>query len=393
VFEADPGIILTKLDRYILSQLTGPFAIFALILIGIYWVGRAIGLFDQLIGDGQSVGVFLEITLLFLPQVVAIVLPVAAFAAAIYVSNRLHSDSEMVVLQSSGVSPARLLRPFAIFAFLVALMATVLSNYLQPLSQQKLLERQAELAQDMATRMIVGGKFLHPSENVTFFVGAVKDDGSLVDIFLHDQRPEKRDVTYTANKAVFLRNDDAARLVMFDGLIQTFDQKNQLLTKIQFDEFVFDIGTLTGKGKDKARSITEYSTFEALRPTADMLENSGISEVEFVLTAHKRIEQPLQSFVYPLIGMSVLLLGSFSRFGVTRQIFAAVGIVLALSVIAVPLRDIIKSDIALWPLIYLPDVLGLALVWLFLRLSSRTRRRRTPGTPGTPPPPAREVMA
>ena len=58
---------MAKLDRYILSQLMGPFAIFALTLIGIYWVGRAIGLFDQLIGDGQSVGVFLEIMILFLP--------------------------------------------------------------------------------------------------------------------------------------------------------------------------------------------------------------------------------------------------------------------------------------------------------------------------------------
>jgi lipopolysaccharide export system permease protein len=366
---------VTKLDRYILSQLTGPFAIFALILIGIYWVGRAIGLFDQLIGDGQSVGVFLEITLLFLPQVVAIVLPVAAFAAAIYVSNRLHSDSEMVVLQSSGVSPMQLARPFVIFSFLVALMASGLSHYLQPLSQQNLSNRQAELSQDMATRLIVGGKFLHPSENVTFFVGAVNDDGSLVDIFLHDQRAEQRDVTYTANKSVFLRNDNEARLVMFDGLIQTFDQANQLLTKIQFDEFVFDIGTLTSKGEDAPQSITEFSTLQALRPTDDMLQKSGISEVEFILTAHKRIEQPIQSFVYPLIGMSVLLLGSFSRFGVTRQIFAAVGVVLALSVISVPLRDIIKSDISLWPLIYVPDLLGLALVWLFLRLSSRTRGR------------------
>jgi lipopolysaccharide export system permease protein len=375
VFEADPGTIVTKLDRYILSQLTGPFAIFALILIGIYWVARAIGLFDQLIGDGQSVGAFLEITVLFLPQIVAIVLPVVSFAAAVFVSNRLHSDSEMVVLQSSGVSPFQLIKPFAVFGLLVALLASMLSHYLQPLSQQMMQTRQSELKQDMATRLIVGGKFLHPSENVTFFAGEVSDDGSLVDIFLHDQRAKERDATYTAHKALLFRNSEDARLVMFDGLVQTFDQNEFLLTKIQFDEFVFDIGTLTGNSETQKHSITEYSTLEALRPTPEMLRTSGISEVEFVLTAHKRIEQPIQSFVYPLIGMAVLMLGSFSRFGVLRQIVIAVALVISLSILAVPMHDVIKKDLTLWPVIYLPDLIGLALVVLMLRNGKGNRHR------------------
>lgn len=372
---------MAKLDRYILSQLTGPFAIFALILIGIYWVARAIGLFDQLIGDGQSVGVFFEITLLFLPQVVAIVLPVVSFAAAVFVGNRLHSDSEIIVLQAAGISPTRLLKPIAIFGLLVALLSASLSHYLQPASQVRLALRQSELAEDMATRLIVGGKFLHPSDNVTFFVGDVNDDGSLVDIFLYDQRDEVRDVTYTAHKAILFRNEDEARLVMFDGLIQTFDRKHLLLTKIQFDEFVFDIGTLTGNTVSRTRLLPEYSTIQALNPTAQMVFDTGVSVDEFKVTAHQRIEQPFQSFVYPLIGMAVLMAGSFSRFGVLRQVLTAVALVMSLSILSVPLRDVIRSDISLWPLMYLPDILGLAVVGLLLKVTMR-RRKQVSGKSG-----------
>jgi lipopolysaccharide export system permease protein len=367
---------LTKLDRYILSQLTGPFAIFAIILIGIYWGARAIGLFDQLIGDGQSVTVFLEITILFLPQVVSIVLPVVSFAAAVYVSNRLHSDSEMVVLQSTGVAPLRLMKPFLIFGLLVAILASILSHYLLPVSRILLEKRQQELSQDMATRLIVGGKFLNPSDNVTFFVGEVSDDGSLVDIFLYDQRAADRDVTYTAHKAVLFRTESDGRLVMFDGLIQTFDETSQLLTKIQFDEFVFDIGTLTGSPETRAHRIDEYSTLSALRPTPEMLRATGASAADFKTSAHKRIEQPLQSLVFPLIGMAVLMLGSFSRFGVLRQVLGAAALVMTISVLAVPLRDIVQKDIAFWPLIYVSDALGLAMVWLMLRASMAKRHRR-----------------
>ena len=373
---------MARLDRYILSQLTGPFAIFALILIGIYWVGRAVGLFNELIGDGQSVFAFVKYMTLFLPQVVAIVLPVVSFAAALYVSNRMHADSEMVVLQSSGVSPLRLARPFLIFGLLVAALAAMLSNYLVPVSLVELSRTQQELSRDVASRLIVGGKFLHPSDDVTFFVREVKSDGSLIDIFLYDQRPKGRDLTYTAHKAVLLRDGDNARLVMFDGLIQSFDKSTLLLSKIQFNSFVFDIGTLTGKADSSQQMAQRFSTLRMLHPDPGMLAATGATAGAFVLQAHKRLEQPLQSLVYPLIGMAVLMLGGFSRFGVFRQMLAAALLVIVLSTISVPIRGMIARDTALWPLIYLPDALGLAVVYLLLRW--RSGRRVDAGAPGLP---------
>ena len=50
-----------------LSQLLLLFGFFSLVLVSVYWINRAISLFDQLIGDGQTALVFLEFTLLALP--------------------------------------------------------------------------------------------------------------------------------------------------------------------------------------------------------------------------------------------------------------------------------------------------------------------------------------
>lgn len=366
---------MAKLDRYILSQLTGPFAVFALILVGVYWVGRAVGLFDHLIGDGQSVGVFFELMILLLPQIVTVVLPIVAFAAALFVSNRLHSDSEMVVLQSTGFSPFRLLRPFMIFGLLAAILAGTLVHYLVPVSVVRLDQRLREVAEDTAARLIVGGQFLHPSDDVTFFVRDVSDEGGLLDVFLYDQRGDGRDITYSAHKAILYRTNDDARLVMFDGLIQTFDEHELLLTKIQFDEFVFDIGTLTGKPDARARGFREFSTLASLFPTASMLAETGATAADFKLEAHKRIEQPILTFTYPLIGMAVLMLGSFSRFGVFRQMVAALIVVVFLGILAVPLREYAQSDIRFWPLVYVPDALGLFIVWAMLKSSSGRRTK------------------
>ena len=107
---------LARIDRYLLSQFLQFFGFFALVLVGVYWINKAVDLFDQLIGDGQSALVFLEFSLLTLPTVIKLVLPVAAFVATVYGTNRLITESELVVMQATGYSGFRLARQSCISA-------------------------------------------------------------------------------------------------------------------------------------------------------------------------------------------------------------------------------------------------------------------------------------
>ena len=101
---------MARFDRYMLSQLIMLFGFFSLILVMVYWINRAVSLFDQLIADGQSITVFLEFTALSLPNLIRLVLPIAAFAASVYVTNRMSNESELVVVQASGYSPFRMIQ-------------------------------------------------------------------------------------------------------------------------------------------------------------------------------------------------------------------------------------------------------------------------------------------
>jgi lipopolysaccharide export system permease protein len=71
-----------------LSQFMVLFGFFALVLIAIFWINKAVRMFDRLIADGQSTWVFMEFTALTLPGVIGVILPIAAFAAAVYVMHR-----------------------------------------------------------------------------------------------------------------------------------------------------------------------------------------------------------------------------------------------------------------------------------------------------------------
>src|SRR5699024_1282585 len=138
-------VALSRYDRYVLSSLLLFSGFFALILVAVFWINRAVVLFDRLIGDGQSLLVFLEFSALALPNLIRMILPMAVFAAAVYVTNRMQGDSEITVMQATGTSPWRLARPPLAFGLLAALMMSVLTHLLLPASISQLSAREAEV--------------------------------------------------------------------------------------------------------------------------------------------------------------------------------------------------------------------------------------------------------
>ena len=101
---------MSHLDRYVFKQCLLVFAFFTLVFALVVWINRAVTLFDELVTDGHSAKVFLEFFILALPTVLSRVLPVSAFAATVYVTSRLSNESELAVIQATGMSPWRLAR-------------------------------------------------------------------------------------------------------------------------------------------------------------------------------------------------------------------------------------------------------------------------------------------
>ena len=87
-----------------------------MVLTGVVWVTQALRQIDLMTSKGQTILLFLLITGLALPSLVAFIAPVALFAGILYTLNKLNGDSELVVMAAAGVSPARLLRPMALLS-------------------------------------------------------------------------------------------------------------------------------------------------------------------------------------------------------------------------------------------------------------------------------------
>lgn len=368
-----------RFDRYLLTQLLMLFGFFALVLVLVYWVNRAVVLFDQLIANGQSAAVFLEFTALTLPNVIRLVLPIAAFAGTVYVANRLTSESELVVVQATGFSPWRLIRPVVVFGAIVFLLASILVHLLVPLSTSRLAERTAEISENMTARLLSEGRFLHPAENVTFYIREISPQGALLNIFLSDARTDGERVTYTAREALLVRGTDTPSLIMFDGMAQTYDVAGRRLAVTRFDDFAFDLGGMLEGFDARIPRANELWTRQLLRADAATQALTGLSQAKLVSEAHERISNSINGLVAPLIGFATLLLGGFSRFGIWRQILGAIFLLMFIQMLTGVGQDTVQSNPALWPAAYLGPAVGLLLTVFILFLAAHPamlRRRR-----------------
>lgn len=365
---------MSRFDRYLLSQLMMLFGFFALILVSVYWVNRAVSLFDQLISDGQSAWVFLEFTALTLPNVIRLVLPVAAFVATVYVTNRLAAESELVVMQATGFSPWRLARPVLYFGLIVALMMAVLVTVLVPASRAKLAERRGEIAENVAAGFLNEGTFLHPAPGITFYIRQITPRGELQDIFLTDLSGRGERTTYTARRALLVKDPGGPKLVMFDGMAQTLSTETRALAVTRFADFTYDIGALISGGKKRVPTVEELPISALVWPDEELFATMGTDRSALWVELHDRLSQPALAIVGALIGFATLLTGGYSRFGLWRQIVLSVVLLIVVQSLVNGATSAVTSTPSLWPVFYLPSLLGLLLVAVLLAYAGRIRK-------------------
>ena len=96
-----PGILF----RYIFRQAAGSVAMIMASLTGVVWIALALKQLNLVTSKGQDAWLFFKMTLLALPNLMALIAPIALLVATIHVLNRLNGDSELIVTTAGGVMP------------------------------------------------------------------------------------------------------------------------------------------------------------------------------------------------------------------------------------------------------------------------------------------------
>ena len=369
------GILnVQKLDIYILRQLSIIFLFFLFVFTLIFWINRAINLFDQLISDGHSSSIILQFVLLNLPSTTTLVFPLACFAAVIFVTNRLKNDSELTVLQSAGLSPWRMNKPYFIFGIISMIILAFFTTFIVPTTAKIIDEIQIEFDSSVSARLLKDGKFIHPFKGVTFYIKEIKSDGTLVNVFLHDKRNKNEFITYTATRAFLAKDDNKTVLYMENGLIQTIGTLNKELSTTEFKSIAIDLSDAISQRENNTTHLSQVSTWLLIKDRQQVAIETKASKELIGLELHNRLHRPIFCFVAAILGFSTLLMGNYSKFGFGRQITLAVSIIVVIKITESYTTKLSLQNSLLWPLIYFPSLIGIISSILFLNFSASKYR-------------------
>lgn len=364
---------MNSLDKYILRQCLTPLMFILTVITLLAWMTQSLQRVEILIEYGQGFGVFAYLSLLIIPSLLSITIPLALFAASAYALYRLHSDSEIAVMFAAGVSRWRLSAPI-LFVTLVGALATLYVNVdLMPRSYRILKRNIADIRADLASAFIRSGEFTTFADGLTIYVDEARPGGQFIGLLINDTRDKGKPKTYMAQRAVIQETEEGPVLHLRRGNIQYTPDDEGAIDIVRFDEVALNVADFR-RHDELVLELTERYPRELLNPDLSKPYDRKYAS-KLIAEGHARFAGPLHAFAYVLVGVFAMIGGPYSRRGTALRLAAAGAFVLAIRVLAYVMQGFAESTGAYWTLYALPGVIiAIAAYMLFLPPQNATRR-------------------
>ena len=346
------------IDRYLLRQLLGPtiFAVSALTAVAL--LGESLSTLDLIVNQRQSAIVFLKITLLTLPQLLNMVLPIAVFVSALVALNRLHTEQEIVVCFAGGMSRWRVISPAIRLASTVALLALVMNLWVQPTTYRALRQVMMDVKGDLAATLVREGEFTEPAPGLTVYAQSVDRRGDMHNLFIHQLKEDGGATTYMANTGHIAKRNGEAVLILQNGSTQGLSARG-VLNYLTFNEYPFELSQLSNPDEMIHYKFSDRYLHELLKPD---LQQGWEQKNRKALMAegNARIAEPLYNIVAMCMALSAVLGGGFSRLGYIRRIVTVGAIAVVVRVLGFAAKSASEANIWLNVLQYAIPLLAIA---------------------------------
>jgi lipopolysaccharide export system permease protein len=293
-----PGMNL--LERYVFGR-AGVAALITLgSLAGVVWIIQALRELDIVTTQGQSIIAYLALTTLVIPMLLMAVIPIALLLATVYTINTLNSNSELVVINSTGASSWILAKPLLILALACSLFTGAVGHFVSPWSLLTLKVFATQLRADLVQVMVREGTFTKVENGLYFHVAKRESGGTLSGIMISDEREPGKSIIFTAASGLVSRNGEKAYLLLKDGEIQQRNADSDAMTVIRYESYLFDLSTFAAKIDIGDTRPKERTTPELLNPNPDekyFRERPGLYRAQI----HERFSEMIWPFTYVMI--------------------------------------------------------------------------------------------
>jgi lipopolysaccharide export system permease protein len=293
------------LDRYVFRTTFGAFLLVLVSLTTVIWLTHALREIDLMTNQKQTVLVFLGITGLLIPMLMLVIAPIALVVAMAYTLNRLNTDSEIVVMNASGMSPWRIFRPFMMTTVVVSALVLVVSAYVAPKGLRELRTWATKVKADFVINVIQPGRFTPIERGLVLHIRERRPDGQLLGIFIDDRRDPKERVTSISDYGEIVETGTGTFLVLITGSVQRLETGRPDPTIVRFERYAFDLSRFTGGPTVQALGVRERDLWDVAFPDPN---DSVYKQVptHFRAELHDRLIAPIYPFAFTVLCFAIL---------------------------------------------------------------------------------------
>jgi lipopolysaccharide export system permease protein len=370
---------MSLFSRYVFRQVANAFVIILVTLTTIVWLATALKQLDLIVSQGQGFVLFLKMTVLTLPSLMALIAPNAMLMASLYTLDRMNGDSELIVMTAAGAPVWRIGAPFVLLASMVCVVILICNLWVMPASMRALRALITQVRTDVISQVLQPGRFSSTEPGLTFHIRDRSPTGDLLGLLVHDERDDKQPMSYLADRGRIISNDDGAYLVMFDGHVHRYETKSpdQGVQIVAFDQYVLNISDLNAKdtGSKELRPRERYLG-ELLNPDPKLLKAKGaVGQLRTEL--HDRFSTPFYPLLFAFLAVAILGHARTTRESRWAQILIAAGIAVGLRVSGLTASNLVTLSAGATPLVYLIPIAAILVAALaaHVRMSPELRSK------------------
>jgi len=391
------------IDRYVTLELWPPFVISVAVFTFFLVIDRVYQLTDLVIGKQVPARLVLALLLYLLPPLLSLSVPIAVLMAVLIAGGRLSADLEVAALKASGVSPARLLRPFLAVGIIASVFIGWLTLAVNPWASAAFQRQLFRIAETQATAGIQERAFVSTFGRIVLYVEEVSPSQfALKGLLASDERDPALSRIIVAREGRVLSDSERRRLTLrfIDGTINesdAADPRRFRFTTFTLYDLNLPLSNPTATAEQQAKPEKEMP-LGALTAAAEGKDRGKAAP--FLVELHKRFALPVAAVVFVLVGFPLGIRSH--RGGRAVAITSSFAIVICYYILSTALEGpALGGRLPVWLAIWLPNaifmVIGLALlravttgiptgwlgfVWRVAGWLPQGRRERGPRGPG-----------
>ena len=365
---------MTLIQGYLFRQIGRPVLAACAALAGIGILSQSLDQLEFIVERGQSVWVMVKLTLLALPQLLAVIIPIGLFVGALTALTRLQREQELTAVFASGVTRWQAIRPAMKLAIIATLLTLFITTVAQPWAQREARNATFAVRTDLAALLVEEGNFVSGPKGLTVYVQQIEQNGLLKNLFVYVQDGDKT-TTWDAAEARFSRIDGQPYLTLLNGSWQRYSSRG-VLEYLSFGRQDLPLAQYVDVNDTVRYKPSDLYLPQLFNPSPRDLEKVG-SAGELAAEGHSRLTAPLYALMAMAMALAALMGGSFSRTGYGLRIGKAAAAFLVVRIMGYGIVAASAWNGWLNILQYLLPIVatGVALRVLFLSLKPRRRRR------------------